>query len=161
MVAYGLREHRVLTSRVLSVLPDSNRNDAAMRFASSVTAAQTAHEAAEGLLAPMDARLTPGMVDLALLFTTADFNADGLPDLVVANYRSEFEYDTDSFVYWGNGSGFDADRPLHLPTHCALQVLLADLNDDGFKEIIFCGGNQVQIYWNDRGRFDPGSIPSY
>ena len=82
-----------------------------------------------------------------------DLNGNGCPDLVVANYRSEFEHDTDSFIYWGTDSGFDNDSPLRIPTHFALQVLLADLNDDGSKEIIFSGGNQVWIYWNDHGNF--------
>ena len=85
----------------------------------------------------------------------SDLNGDGRPDLVVANYRKEFEYDTESFVYWGTEDGFDADAPLRLPTHYALKVTCGDLNGDGLDEIIFCGGDQVMIYWNDRGRFDP------
>jgi hypothetical protein len=84
-----------------------------------------------------------------------DLNGNGRPDLVVANYRSEFEYVTDSFVYWGTDDGFDSESPLRLPTRFALQTLLADLNDDGRKEIIFCGGSQVWIYWNDREGFSP------
>ena len=82
-----------------------------------------------------------------------DLNGNGKPDLVVANYRKEFEYDTDSYIYWGTEGGFDHKAPFLLPSHYALQVLLADLNDDGYKEIIFCGGDQVWIYWNDRGMF--------
>ena len=85
--------------------------------------------------------------------TCADLTGNGHLDLIVANYRSEFEYDTDSFVYLGTPDGFDTQNPLRLPTHYALRVLVADLNDDGRKEIIFCGGSQVQIYWNDAGRF--------
>lgn len=89
----------------------------------------------------------------AVSAASADLNGDGRPELVVANYRSEFEYDTDSFVYWGTADGFDAQAPLRLPTHYALRVLLADLDGDGAEEILFCGGNQVMIYWNERGRF--------
>jgi hypothetical protein len=90
-----------------------------------------------------------GAVSLAV----ADLNGNGMPDLVVGNYRKEFQYDTDSFVYWGTQDGFDAANPLRLPTHYAMQVLLADLNGDGRDEIIFTGGDQVWIYWNDNGRF--------
>ena len=84
----------------------------------------------------------------------ADLTGNGHLDLVVANYRREMEYDTDSFVYWGREEGFDVENPLRLPSHFAMQVLLADLNDDGRCEIIFSGGDQVWIYWNDGGRFD-------
>ena len=48
--------------------------------------------------------------------------------------------------------GFDTDEPLRLLTHCAMQVELADLNGDDCKEVIFSGGDQVQIYWNRNGR---------
>jgi hypothetical protein len=89
----------------------------------------------------------------ATSLAAADLNGNGHPDLVVANYRSEFEYDTDSFVYWGTETGFDADNPLRLPSHYAMQVLLADLNGDGRAEIIFAGGDEIWIYWNESGRF--------
>ena len=50
-------------------------------------------------------------------------------------------------------ASFDSQQPMRLPTHYATQVLTADLNGDGFDEIIFSGGHQVWIYWNDAGRF--------
>jgi hypothetical protein len=84
-----------------------------------------------------------------------DLTGDGLKDLVVCNYRAGFEYDTESFVYWGTEDGFDTRTPLRLPTHYALQVALADLNGDGRKEILFSGGDRIYIYWNDEGRFAP------
>ena len=84
-----------------------------------------------------------------------DLNGNGQRDLVVANYRKEFEYDTDSYIYWGTKGGFDNTSPFLLPSHYAMQVLLGDLNGNGYKDILFCGGNQVWIYWNDRGIFLP------
>ncbi len=44
-----------------------------MRFASSVTACENVEPACRELLAPLDSRVTPGAVDLALLFVTGHF----------------------------------------------------------------------------------------
>jgi hypothetical protein len=94
---------------------------------------------------------------LAGLATTAllceDLDHDGYPEVVLANYRQQFNYDTDSFVYRGTATGFDTANPLRLPTHYALQVVAADLNGDGFKELIFSGGSQLMVYWNEQGTF--------
>jgi len=84
-----------------------------------------------------------------------DLNGNGKPDMVVANYRKEFEYDTDSYIYWGAENGFDTQEPFLLPSHYTMQVLLADLNNNGQKDIIFAGGNQLWVYWNDEGNFTP------
>ncbi len=95
----------------------------------------------------------PGLATTSLL--CEDLNGDGYPEIVLANYRDGFTYDTDSFLYQGKAGGFDTENPVRLPTHYALKVLAADLNNDGFKELIFTGGNQVRIYWNRRGAFTP------
>jgi hypothetical protein len=84
-----------------------------------------------------------------------DLNGDGRPELVVCNYRQEYQYDIESFVYWGAEDGFDTRSPLRLPSHYAMQVTLDDLDGDGRKEIILAGGNRIYIYWNDEGRFSP------
>ena len=93
----------------------------------------------------------------AMAIACEDLNGDGRPDLVVCNYRREYEHDTDSFVYWGTQNGFDTRAPLQLPTHYARQVVLGDLNGDGHKEIVFAGGNRIYIYWNEAGRFSPAN----
>ena len=93
----------------------------------------------------------PGLATTSLL--CEDLDGDGYPELVLANYRDGFKYDTESFLYPGGPGGFDAANPVRLPTHYALRVIAADLNGDGFKELVFTGGSQVMIYWNDGGRF--------
>lgn len=47
-----------------------------MRFAATVTRASEVDRAIEEILAPIDQRVTPGMVDLALLFVSAHFEDD-------------------------------------------------------------------------------------
>ena len=52
-----------------------------MRFASSIASSSDPEEAIERLLEPIDTRVTPGMVDLALLFVTGHFE-DDLPEVI-------------------------------------------------------------------------------
>jgi hypothetical protein len=102
----------------------------------------------------VDATERHGLVGIAAnSIACDDLNGDGRPELIVANYRKEFEYDTDSFLYWGVDGGFDASNPLRLPTHYAVQTVLGDLNGDGRKEIVFSGGEKIYIYWNRDGTF--------
>ena len=89
----------------------------------------------------------------AVAIAEVDLNKDGFCDIVLANYRKEYEYDIDSFVYWGTKDGVDTEAPTLLPTYAALEVITADLNGDQWDDIIFTGGNQVLIYWNNSGQF--------
>ncbi len=107
----------------------------------------------------IDASERYGLTGVAALSVACeDLDGDGRPELVVANYRKEFEYETDSFVYRGTEGGFDTSSPLKLPSHYAMQVVLGDLNGDGCKEIIFTGGNRIYIYWNRDGNFEADDL---
>jgi len=102
----------------------------------------------------IDASKRHGLIGMgAVSVLCEDLNGDGRPELVVADYRNEFEYDTDSLLYWGTPQGFNAESPLRLPTHHTMQVIAGDLNGNGWKDLIFTGGNKIYIYWNDRGQF--------
>jgi hypothetical protein len=92
-----------------------------------------------------------GIATVSLL--CEDLNNDGCPEIVLANYRNQYNYSIDSFIYWGSKDRFDTSNPTLLPTHYASQVLAADLNGDGYKELIFTGGSQFVVYWNDKGEF--------
>ena len=101
-----------------------------------------------------DATASYGIEGMAPLFVICeDLTGNGHLDLVVANYREGFEYDIDSYLYLGSESGFDS--PIRLPTHYALDAVVGDLNGDGYKEILFSGGDQVYVYWNREGKFSP------
>ena len=84
----------------------------------------------------------------ALSVAAGDLTGHGRQDLVVANYRSEFDLETDSFLYPARPGGGWSESPIRLPTRGACQVRLADLDGDGRPEAIFAGGDQVRIYWN-------------
>jgi len=96
----------------------------------------------------------PGVAAVSL--ACAPLTGGARPDLVVANYRSAFDGATDSFLYPGTPEGFDASRPVRLPTRHALHVLTGDLDGDGRGEIVFCCEHEVRIYWNRGGRFSSG-----
>ena len=105
-----------------------------------------------------------------------DLDLDGSIDLAVANYSNGTWTSMDSAVYWGgNRAPSDLDDagwtapPFQgksmLPSKNAQGVIQADLNRDGFPEIVFAmsagfweyrGAGPVpgsRVYWNRAGRF--------
>ncbi|MBM3853297.1 MAG: VCBS repeat-containing protein, partial [Verrucomicrobia bacterium] len=107
-----------------------------------------------------------------------DLNRDGRADLVSANYSNGTWTSMDSAIYWGKGTDGPASRGVTdaweagpfrgrtlLPSQNAQGVAIADLNRDGYPEIIFAfsagfweyRGNAKpapsRIYWNQGGVF--------
>ena len=104
----------------------------------------------------------------------SDLNRDGHMDLVFATGMAEISekgpgeeaaaesiVQTRSEIYWGSEAGFDGRRRLLLPTLSPRAVAAADLNGDGYPEIIFANEHDGQthdvpsyIYWGGAGGFD-------
>ncbi len=87
----------------------------------------------------------------------ADINGDARPDLVFMNNISgRTRGDINSYIYWGDAKGDFS--PLHrseLPGHGNYKACAADLNDDGYVDLVFgngwddypMGAGTASIYW--------------
>lgn len=99
----------------------------------------------------------------------ADLNGDGYLDVVFCNYIHNDPGGRSAFVYWGGSKGYSVERRTELPTNWAAGVVAADLNDDGFPELVFAnqgveaGAEEISpdgdydsfIYWGSATGFDP------
>ncbi|HID61759.1 MAG TPA: VCBS repeat-containing protein [Anaerolineae bacterium] len=94
----------------------------------------------------------------------ADLNQDGYLDLVFSNYASgtistTWQYEIDSYIYWGGPDGYTTTNRLELPTLGASSNAVADLDQDGYLDIVFSNigggsgpvpnpsGANSYIYW--------------
>lgn len=73
------------------------------------------------------------------------------PLLAVINHysRSCIGFDK-SYIYTGSADGYSPERRLEIPGWCAVDSLCADLNDDGWAELIICNNAENSLH------LDPG-----
>ncbi len=92
----------------------------------------------------------------------ADLNNDGRIDLVFANRGARRGPPPPSEIFWGTENGFSPGKRTPLPTLAATTVQAADLNLDGFPDLLF-GNSRGQstvdapsfIYWGSGRGFSP------
>jgi len=116
------------------------------------TCTVTAHDGSQSG-APGSASVTVGAGPGAC----SDLNGDCFPDIVFSNHWDGTTYEQDSFVYWGGASGYSSAQRQALPTKGSIANVVADLNNDGYTDIVFANerddSNPVDyfidsyIYW--------------
>jgi hypothetical protein len=102
-----------------------------------------------------------------------DLNNDMYNELILASSDVKTENESPTFsalndiptrsqIYWGSKLGFDPGRCTQLPTLYPSAVEVADLNDDGYKDIVFANAGTSMstdvssfIYWGAKDGFDP------
>ena len=89
----------------------------------------------------------------------ADFNLDGWLDLVFANHGDGVTTKVNSFIYRGSKSGFSSPRE-SLPTLGATAVMAAQLNADGYLDLVFANQGDTKsqavnsyVYWGSLSGF--------
>jgi hypothetical protein len=97
---------------------------------------------------------------------SADLNSDGYEDLIMAVFRDSVKGldNTKSVIYWGGPFGFSEERKTLLPTLGCHGATVADLNRDGYLDIVFAntyaswGYENVDsyIYWGGPEGYSPG-----
>ncbi len=79
--------------------------------------------------------------------SVADVNKDGNPDILIANYNSQYKRNLETFIYWGNSGGsFSPDNVTGLPGYSPVANLVLDLNGDGFNDIVAFNHSESDQY---------------
>ena len=84
--------------------------------------------------------ILPNRGQLSYYVLVADFNHDGWLDLLDVGYTYDAKPKTmanSSVIFWGSPSGFSPERSTVVPTYCIGNAQLADVNKDGWLDIIF------------------------
>ena len=99
--------------------------------------------------------------DAADHFAVADFNGDGWLDIFAGSYHGGKDRDINSFLYWNREGKFrELDRDL-LYTHSASGCIAADLNEDGYIDLVVANHKvdgdhkgYSSIWWNGEKGFN-------
>jgi len=99
----------------------------------------------------------------------ADLNQDGYPDIIFCNYIHNYPGVRTAYIYWGSANGYTSSHRTELPTNWADGVAAADLNGDGYPDLVFANlgtepgsedfspltTNDSFIYWGSATGFSP------
>jgi len=65
-----------------------------------------------------------------------DVDGDGFLDILFANHRDELVWGNDSWIYYGSGTGYSTGNREDLSTFGPYGIRAADLDSDGFTDIV-------------------------
>ena len=93
----------------------------------------------KGTLSESGAKIYVSAKGNVQLLDRHDLYGDGHMDVVFSNNYDGKTSTINSYIYWGNGkkAGFQAKKRGELPTFGAMGNSLADLDDDGYVDIVF------------------------
>jgi hypothetical protein len=101
-----------------------------------------------------------GRPDALMYVSAADFNRDGWLDLLLPQRGSPDGTETTSLILYGSSAGFSRANQVALPSYVPYQNTIADLDRDGWLDIVFCSyGGEVSgnrpslIYWGGKNGF--------
>ncbi|PYV16658.1 MAG: hypothetical protein DMG07_07420 [Acidobacteria bacterium] len=66
----------------------------------------------------------------------ADLNKDGYLDIVMTNYHAYTTRSVPAFIYWGGPQGYSEARRTPLPAESSSALTVADLNRDGWMDLV-------------------------
>jgi len=84
----------------------------------------------------------------AMALAKGDINGDGHEDLVLA-CRQTCEEGECSWIYWGSTEGYDDTRRTRLLSRRACDVVVGDLDGDGYDDIVLCQNRTEESYTSE------------
>ncbi len=76
----------------------------------------------------------------------ADLDGDGYQDVIFSNACDASQHNFASCIYWGSATGPDAEVHSSLYTERPVDVSAADLDADGFLDLVFSGNHSGDSY---------------
>lgn len=82
------------------------------------------------------------------IILSADFNDNGWPDILVCqNGEDQPHLQPDNDIYLGGPDGFSLDKKVTVKAPLAWGCQCADLNKDGYLDLIMCCGNKIWVVY--------------